>query len=284
MAIRPPRRRVVRIPRRPDAIQVGQRTGPTSPRESKSLPRFVDPPYALAGRLSTIRLEDSVVDRMRPPEAILSYRSHRRRRGTSWRVLGIPVSGACWMSLVLMLLASSARVYLLLSWLTALSVATTVFLCVVAYRLPDEVRPGRIAAWAGIAIWACASVFCAYGVERHSRPDARTSVRQMVCDTSAGVLTEALIRYRADHRGRFPSFKQINEGQVLLRPTDADGNVDVSGGCGPYLHSMPTNPFTGNAVVVPKQHDDVRAGWVFDEATGNIKAVGRKPEDGAGIE
>jgi general secretion pathway protein G len=79
--------------------------------------------------------------------------------------------------------------------------------------------------------------------------------------------------FRRQHGGALPDLVG-RQWEPLLGRTDSAGAADPMGGqFGPYLEKMPTNPLNGNSVVAGKPGVDV--GWVYDGATGKLRATNR---------
>jgi general secretion pathway protein G len=98
------------------------------------------------------------------------------------------------------------------------------------------------------------------------------------CDTSDLKLSNLttklqLIRaqlelYKTEHNQRYPT--DIVTG--LTRKTSADGIVNKSGACGPYLQQFPANPFVDDAAQAVKTSGRPGEGWSYDSTTGVFAA------------
>lgn len=78
--------------------------------------------------------------------------------------------------------------------------------------------------------------------------------------------------YKAHHNDTPPTLAQLWDN--LLQRTNADGTLDSSGKYGPYLVKSPMNPYTRSTTVAVDGSVAATDGWVYDEATGLITAVG----------
>lgn len=84
--------------------------------------------------------------------------------------------------------------------------------------------------------------------------------------------------YQVQHNGRYPLMSELwtNMSSKTNLPADAataTGDVNANGAFGPYLQAAPKNPFTQSSVVVASG-GAATDGWVYDEDTGAISAVG----------
>jgi hypothetical protein len=79
--------------------------------------------------------------------------------------------------------------------------------------------------------------------------------------------------YRFQHNGQFPD--ATNFVAQLTGKTDITGTVNAtSGAFGPYLNSLPANPFNTFSTVTAATTDstpDGLTGWVYNSTTGTIK-------------
>ena len=86
-------------------------------------------------------------------------------------------------------------------------------------------------------------------------------------------------------RSQIELFRVKNNGALPLLVTGAGGPwtdfteaVDDNGDPAPYLQDEPVNPFTGQSGIIAgggfNEGDAATDGWVYDEATGEIWAVG----------
>jgi len=75
--------------------------------------------------------------------------------------------------------------------------------------------------------------------------------------------------YRVQHNDTYPTEAQLWTN--LTDKTDASGDTDGDDNYGPYLQKAPVNPFESSSTVSDEAAAGV--GWVYDEATGVIKAA-----------
>ncbi len=111
-----------------------------------------------------------------------------------------------------------------------------------------------------------------------STDDAKQSTAEFNLSTVRSVVQT----FRAHHEGIKPAFPSgATSIEALIKETNAAGTVAAGGGFGPYLVTMPENPFTGVATVkavktagTPPVKADVTAanagGWIYDVSMGNL--------------
>lgn len=109
--------------------------------------------------------------------------------------------------------------------------------------------------------------------------DSTTDAKISTLKFNLHTLRSQLELYRTHHDGDLPSGTMIE----LTQATDVDGNAGtgVNFPYGPYIRTIPDNPFTGKNVVTsisssPATIGDVTAnnagGWLFNETTGELWA------------
>ena len=118
-------------------------------------------------------------------------------------------------------------------------------------------------------------VIAAIAVPRLSRGTAGASDSALSGDLA--VLRNAIDLYATEHKGNYPDAAKIE--QQLLKYTDLSGTVavakDPAAGIiyGPYLRRLPPLPVgakAGGAKIAAADGDGV--GWIYDAATGDIRA------------
>lgn len=108
-----------------------------------------------------------------------------------------------------------------------------------------------------------------------STDDAKKSTAEF----NLGSVRSVIQTFRAHHEGAKPAFSTTLE--ALTKETNLSGAVTAGGGFGPYLVSVPENPFTGKSAVkavatpgtAPIEANvtaDNAGGWIYDATTGNI--------------
>ena len=108
-----------------------------------------------------------------------------------------------------------------------------------------------------------------------STDDAKGSTAEFNLATVRSVIQT----FRAHHEGKKPAFSTTFD--TLIKETNATGAVTAGGGLGPYLVSMPENPYTdvnvvkevataGTAPVANDVTANNAGGWIYDVSTGNI--------------
>ena len=84
--------------------------------------------------------------------------------------------------------------------------------------------------------------------------------------TSLQTVRSQLTLYHVQHDNRWPELARFAE--QMTGKTNAKGTTDVADGplvFGPYLNSIPDNPFTGGNAITGGD-------WVYDQATGRFRA------------
>jgi general secretion pathway protein G len=118
-------------------------------------------------------------------------------------------------------------------------------------------------------------IVAAVAIPRLSNAGSRS--KDATVRANLAVLSKAVDHYVAEHNGLHPA--QAPDGTVspairpfmrrLLERTDADGTFSATGLFGPYLRSIPVNPYNDLAVIRvdgPAGPSGL-AGWRFDSAT-----------------
>src|SRR4051794_15537589 len=91
-------------------------------------------------------------------------------------------------------------------------------------------------------------------------------------------LRAQLLLYRLQHTDSPPTLAQLKENWgVLMRQTTAKGAF-ISGPphgptYGPYIQAAPVNPLNGKSNVCPMNSPTLDAGWAYNAAKGEIKAI-----------
>jgi|CXWL01.1.fsa_nt_gi type II secretion system protein G len=111
-----------------------------------------------------------------------------------------------------------------------------------------------------------------------STDDAKRSTAEF----NIGVVRSVVQTFRAHHGGVRPAFPSgATTIDALLKETNAAGTVAAGGGFGPYLVSMPDNPFTGvstvkaiatpgTAPIAANVTANNAGGWIYDASVGNL--------------
>ena len=74
--------------------------------------------------------------------------------------------------------------------------------------------------------------------------------------------------YKIQHNEQYPTIKELERWNVMLNSTTLGGDT-----FGPYLQDAPVNPFSSRTAVVPMGKGTSDAGWVYNEKTGELRAV-----------
>lgn len=101
--------------------------------------------------------------------------------------------------------------------------------------------------------------------------DASTDARFSSLYTNLATVRGQVELYKLQHNGSYPTL--ANFSNQMTQKTDASGTVVAGGKYGPYMQSIPNNPFTtpaGNDV--SNLAAAATRAWFFDETTGEFKA------------
>jgi general secretion pathway protein G len=95
--------------------------------------------------------------------------------------------------------------------------------------------------------------------------DASTDASESTLASNLLVVRKQLELYKLEHSGQYPS--TITQ---LTEATDKDGKS--GGDLGPYLYSVPANPFVDgdNATKVGTKKGAKDVGWIYDSSTGSF--------------
>jgi len=101
---------------------------------------------------------------------------------------------------------------------------------------------------------------------------ASETAKQSSLESQLQTIRSQLELYQVQHNGAYPTAAQLAGFDNMTKSTDVDGSTDGTD-FGPYLQKAPVNPFTpgangGIAGAAPL----ATVGWVYDPATGSIKA------------
>jgi len=100
--------------------------------------------------------------------------------------------------------------------------------------------------------------------------EAKSDIRSSSLKTSLKTIQAQISLYQIQHKNRLPTVEKLAE--QLTVATDADGNAAPPGTpgypFGPYLQSVPVNPYTRNSSVGagPPGTSD----WFYDSTTGQF--------------
>jgi hypothetical protein len=83
--------------------------------------------------------------------------------------------------------------------------------------------------------------------------------------------------YRLQHQDRYPTLAQLQDNwSVLMRATNVKGSFVIGTHgqpYGPYMQSPPVNPLNGKSNVCALGSPTANAGWGYNPARGEIKAI-----------
>jgi len=101
--------------------------------------------------------------------------------------------------------------------------------------------------------------------------EAKSDIRSSAMRTSLKTIQAQISLYRVQHQNRYPALATFTEQMTLA--TDDTGQTAPSGTegypFGPYLQSIPVNPYTGGNHVGTRA--DETADWHYDESTGEFR-------------
>jgi general secretion pathway protein G len=99
--------------------------------------------------------------------------------------------------------------------------------------------------------------------------DAGTDARVSALAENLSTVRAQIDLYKAQHGGSYPTLVAQMTGK-----TDADGTVNAAGKYGPYLLSIPNNPFTvgGTGNDISTNAAAPSLAWYYDVTTGQFRA------------
>jgi type II secretion system protein G len=102
--------------------------------------------------------------------------------------------------------------------------------------------------------------------------DASNDARLSSLQENLASIRKQIDLYKHHHQGNYPAVATFSD--QMTKKTDADGTVNAAGKYGPYLKSIPTNPFTvgGTGNDVTNTAAAANKAWYYDAATGEFKA------------
>jgi type II secretion system protein G len=103
----------------------------------------------------------------------------------------------------------------------------------------------------------------------NSTSDAQSSNAQF----NLHVLRSQIELYKAQHNGAAPTVAKFAD--QMTKKTKADGTVDAAGPFGPYIQSVPVNPFNNSATVAATADNPPVAvagddGWLYNATVGQV--------------
>ncbi len=105
--------------------------------------------------------------------------------------------------------------------------------------------------------------------------NAADGARDSALAKNLQVMCQQLELYKLEHQDAYPAVFTGPASQ-LTQKTYEDGTIDSAGNCGPYVLSIPANPFNNKATVQVEtgsgERGDGSHGWHFDTSTGNFTA------------
>ena len=101
--------------------------------------------------------------------------------------------------------------------------------------------------------------------------NASESAKSSSLTSQLQTIRSQLELYQVQHNGSYPTLAQLQASWgVMTSKTDVDGTINTAGAYGPYLQQPPKNPIENSSTVAAAGAAGV--GWVYDAATGGIKA------------
>lgn len=98
--------------------------------------------------------------------------------------------------------------------------------------------------------------------------DASTDARVSSLTTNLATIRGQLEFYKMQHNGQYPTDNTTFANQ-MTKKTDVDGTVNTtSGAFGPYLQSIPNNPFTNTNTIGTGAGGADTDAWAYDGAGG----------------
>jgi len=102
--------------------------------------------------------------------------------------------------------------------------------------------------------------------------DASSDARLSSLQTNLATMRGQIELYKLQHAGQLPT--AINFVAQMTGKTDRDGTPNPAGLFGPYMQSIPNNPFSSppTNAVVNTAAQAVTSAWYYNPATGEFKA------------
>ncbi len=92
--------------------------------------------------------------------------------------------------------------------------------------------------------------------------DASTTAQTSSVQNTLRSARIALERYKLDHNDAYPAIGDM--WTAMTGRTDQDGTINASGDFGPYIKSVPINPFTNSSTVVAFGAGAATDGFEYD--------------------
>ncbi|MCK6454918.1 MAG: prepilin-type N-terminal cleavage/methylation domain-containing protein [Phycisphaerae bacterium] len=100
--------------------------------------------------------------------------------------------------------------------------------------------------------------------------DATSDTQVSSLRTNLATIRGQLELYRLQHNNTYPAVNTFSD--QMTKKTDVDGTVNQANGkYGPYLQTVPVNPFNNSSVVTNNAAETTK-GWYFDATSGVFKA------------
>ncbi len=101
--------------------------------------------------------------------------------------------------------------------------------------------------------------------------DASTDARVSSLTTNLATIRGQIEFYKMQHSGNYPNLTApVSFADAMTKKTDANGTLNATGKFGPYLQTIPMNPFSTTNNVTGTAGSG--AAWFYDEATGVFMA------------
>ncbi|MHC4124219.1 MAG: prepilin-type N-terminal cleavage/methylation domain-containing protein [Planctomycetota bacterium] len=104
--------------------------------------------------------------------------------------------------------------------------------------------------------------------------DASTQAKESSLLSNLQSIRSQIELYKIQHSDALPGAGGATFVQAMVGKTDVDGAVDASGAYGPYIQSIPDNPFNDSNTVTTGTGTPGgdSGGWYFNTSNGNFNA------------
>ncbi len=100
--------------------------------------------------------------------------------------------------------------------------------------------------------------------------DATTDAKKSALTTNLQTIRGQLELYRLQHNSAYPTLANLTT--AMTAKTNADGTTTGTPQLGPYLQSIPVNPYNNLATVGNATAATNTTGWRYDETNGKFTA------------
>lgn len=98
--------------------------------------------------------------------------------------------------------------------------------------------------------------------------DASGDAQLSSLQADLGVIRRQIQYYKAQHNGSYPALASF--ASLMTQKTNSDGTTTGAPALGPYLESVPLNPFMGTSTIGNGAVGT--SAWYYDDVTGTFRA------------